>query len=125
MQVTLFVVHMAGCFYYYIAVHHRVKKDTWIGSVLPSFPKNNIWTGYVYLLYWSMTTLTTVGYGDIHSQNTDEKLFNIVYMLFNISLVSYIIGNMTNLIVHNSVRTFTLVTYIHSFFIKLSLRCNQ
>lgn len=60
-------------------------------------------------MYWSIVTLTTVGYGDLHAVNTGEKVFNMLYMLFNIGLTAYLIGNMTNLIVHSAVRTFAMV----------------
>uniref|UniRef100_A0A2P2IXU1 Uncharacterized protein n=1 Tax=Rhizophora mucronata TaxID=61149 RepID=A0A2P2IXU1_RHIMU len=33
----------------------------------------------------------------------------MIYMLFNIGLAAYIIGNMTNLIVHSAIRTFAMV----------------
>lgn len=109
-QVTLFAVHSAGCFYYWLATHHKAKDDTWIGSQVHHFEEKSIWLGYVYSMYWSIVTLTTVGYGDLHAENTGEKIFNIFYMLFNIGLTAYLIGNMTNLIVHSAFRTFAMVT---------------
>lgn len=56
-------------------------------------------------MYWSITTLTTTGYGDLHATNTKEMVFDIFYMLFNLGLTSYLIGNMTNLVVHGTSRT--------------------
>nr|XP_043606616.1 potassium channel KAT3-like [Erigeron canadensis] len=106
--VTLFAIHSAGCFYYWIATHHRPVEDTWLGSIIQNFEDRSIWLGYTYSLYWSIVTLTTVGYGDLHAVNPGEKVFNILYMLFNIGLTSYLIGNMTNLIVHSAVRTFVM-----------------
>ncbi|XP_044464837.1 potassium channel KAT3 isoform X2 [Mangifera indica] len=104
--VTLFAVHSAGCFYYWLADRHKHPKETWIGQTMEDFKHRSIWLGYTYSLYWSIVTLTTVGYGDLHAVNTEEKFFNMLYMLFNIGLTSYIIGNMTNLIVHSAVKTF-------------------
>ncbi|KAL5558301.1 hypothetical protein UlMin_034512 [Ulmus minor] len=106
--VTLFAVHSAGCFYYWLATHYKHTNETWIGSIVPDFEHRSIWLGYTYSMYWSIVTLTTVGYGDLHAVNTGEKVFNMFYMLFNIGLTSYLIGNMTNLIVHNAVRTFAM-----------------
>lgn len=56
-------------------------------------------------MYWSIITLTTTGYGDLHPVNTQEMIFDIFYMLFNVGLQAYLIGNMTNLIVHGTART--------------------
>ena len=60
-------------------------------------------------MYWAITTLTTGGDGDLYVVNTEEKIFTIFYMLLNIGLTGYIIGNMTKFIVHHAVRTFAMV----------------
>ncbi|KAH7440648.1 hypothetical protein KP509_03G003800 [Ceratopteris richardii] len=103
--VTLLSVHSAGCFYYLVAERYPDPSRTWIGAVLSDFKQESIWTRYVYCMYWSLTTLATVGYGDIHSENTHEMIFNFFYMLFNLGLTAYLIGNMTNLVVHMTGRT--------------------
>lgn len=56
--------------------------------------------------------MTTVGYGDLHAQNTLEMVFIIFYMLFNLGLTAYIIGNMTNLVVEGTRRTMEFVSSI-------------
>ncbi|RLN08373.1 hypothetical protein C2845_PM11G19480 [Panicum miliaceum] len=103
--VTLFAVHCAGCFNYMIADRYPYPEETWIGAVMPTFRGESLWTRYVTALYWSITTLTTTGYGDLHAENPREMLFDICYMLFNLGLTAYLIGNMTNLVVHGTSRT--------------------
>ncbi|KAF5935048.1 hypothetical protein HYC85_026177 [Camellia sinensis] len=103
--VTLFAVHCAGCFYYLLAAHYRNPKKTWIGASMDDFLHESLWIRYVTSIYWSITTLTTVGYGDLHAQNTREMVFDIFYMLFNLGLTAYLIGNMTNLVVHGTSKT--------------------
>ncbi|KAJ4976161.1 hypothetical protein NE237_001267 [Protea cynaroides] len=103
--VTLFAVHCAGCFYYLLAACNSYPKKTWIGASYDNFLDTSIWVRYVTSMYWSITTLTTVGYGDLHAQNTREMIFDIIYMLFNLGLIAYLIGNMTNLVVHWTSRT--------------------
>ncbi|MCO5570991.1 hypothetical protein L7F22_024722 [Adiantum nelumboides] len=103
--VTLLAVHCAGCLYYLLAERHHDSSRTWIGAVLPTFRHHSVWTRYVYSMYWSITTLTTVGYGDLHAENSSEMTFEIFYMLFNLGLTAYLIGNMTNLVVHITGRT--------------------
>ncbi|CAN0921654.1 Potassium channel KAT1 [Linum grandiflorum] len=104
-SVTLFAVHCAGCFNYLIADRYPDPRRTWIGAVNPTFKEDSLWNRYVTSIYWSITTLTTTGYGDLHAENPREMLFDIFYMLFNLGLTSYLIGNMTNLVVHWTSRT--------------------
>ncbi|XP_062022801.1 potassium channel KAT3 isoform X2 [Rosa rugosa] len=111
--VTLFAVHSAGCFYYWMATHHKTSDDTWIGTEVHDFEHRSIWLGYTYAIYWATVTLTTVGYGDLHAVNFGEKVFSIFYMLFNIGLFAYLVGNMTNLVVHSAVRTLFMDVLIY------------
>ncbi|XP_047326191.1 potassium channel AKT1-like [Impatiens glandulifera] len=77
---TLFYVHCVGCFYYRITTHYK--------------DPHKIWIEYVASIYWSTAMLTTVGYNNnLHDENTIEIIFTIFYMLFNIGLITYIIGN--------------------------------
>uniref|UniRef100_A0ACD5TFD3 Uncharacterized protein n=1 Tax=Avena sativa TaxID=4498 RepID=A0ACD5TFD3_AVESA len=104
-SVTLFLVHYAGCLYYLIADRYPNRDKTWIGAVTPNFRQESLWMRYISCIYWSITTMTTVGYGDLHAQNNVEMIFNIFYMLFNLGLTAYLIGNMTNLVVEGTRRT--------------------
>lgn len=88
-----------------IADRYPDPKKTWIGAVNPDFKQESVGDRYITSLYFSIVTLTTTGYGDLHAENSREMLFDIFYMLFNLGLTSYIIGNMTNLVVHWTSRT--------------------
>lgn len=37
---------------------------------------------YIDSLYWAFTTMVTVGYGDFSGMNTQERLFNMISMIF-------------------------------------------
>ncbi|KAI3855035.1 hypothetical protein MKX03_018429 [Papaver bracteatum] len=106
--VTLFVVHSVGCLQYWMAIHYHDKHKTWLGAQIGNFEDISIWKRYTYSLYWTITTLTTVGYGDLHAVNTTEKIANTFFMFFNIGLTAYLIGNMTNLIVRRAIGTFAM-----------------
>ncbi|CAN8327044.1 unnamed protein product [Cochlearia groenlandica] len=113
LSVTIFWIHIAGCILFWIAYHYPRPTETWIGSQVEDFKERSVWLGYTYSMYWSIVTLTTVGYGDLHAVNTREKTFNMFYMLFNIGLAAYIIGNMTNLVVHGALHTFAMRSAIN------------
>lgn len=81
---------------------------------MEDFLQYSVWTRYVMSVYWAITTLSTVGYGDLHPVNEYEMLFDIFFMLFNLGLTSYLIGNMTNLVVHGSSRTRKYRDSIHA-----------
>jgi hypothetical protein len=50
---------------------------------------------YVVSLYWAVTTLTTMGYGDIGSQQPWEYAFSVVVMLMGVSCYAYIASNIS------------------------------
>lgn len=114
----MFAIHTAGCFNYMIADKYPDPTQTWIGAVYPNFKRMSLWDRYVTAIYWSIVTLTTTGYGDLHANNPREMLFDIFYMLFNLGLTSYLIGNMTNLVVHWTSRT---QNFVCSLSLKASL----
>ncbi|OIT08427.1 PREDICTED: potassium channel AKT1-like [Nicotiana attenuata] len=103
--VTLFAVHCAGCFYYLLAARKKDPTKTWLSLAMGNFHDRSIWDLYVMCIYWSITTLTTTGYGDLHAVATEEMIFTMIYMLFDLGLTAYLIGNMTNLVVHGTSKT--------------------
>lgn len=96
-------MHFAACFYYSLA-RNRDPKNTWLGLVAGGAELRLI-DRYVTSVYWAIVTLSSVGYGDLHPVNSKEMIFDIFYMLFNLGLTAYVIGNMTNLVVHQTGRT--------------------
>ncbi|KAJ8431255.1 LOW QUALITY PROTEIN: hypothetical protein Cgig2_011108 [Carnegiea gigantea] len=121
--VILFAVHCVGRFFYHIVAHYCDIKATWIGASMEDVPHFSIWTRYVMSV---ITTLTTVGYRDLHPMNEYEMVFSIVFTLFNLGLTSYLIGNMTNLVVHGSSRTRKYVrAFTAAFYTTLSSNVNR
>jgi len=49
-------------------------------------------TLYVDAIYWTVTTVTSVGYGDITPVAMDQKIFAILTMIVGLSFLGYIVG---------------------------------
>ncbi|KAK3234222.1 hypothetical protein CYMTET_55513, partial [Cymbomonas tetramitiformis] len=61
-------------------------------------PDADGWTQYIASVYWTMTTLTTVGYGDISPTTNTERVFTCVVMLIGAVVYASIFGSVAVLI---------------------------
>ncbi len=55
--------------------------------------------GYIDSLYFSVITLATVGYGDLHPTNPMSKIFTIFYVLIGVGLALYVATSLSRSIV--------------------------
>jgi voltage-gated potassium channel len=53
---------------------------------------------YLSALYWCVTTLTTVGYGDVTPVTTVQTISTMVVMLLGVGVYGFVIGNVANLL---------------------------
>ena len=53
--------------------------------------KNDV-TRYITMIYYTFTTLATVGFGDYHPCADEEKLFAVIVFLSGVSVISYLMG---------------------------------
>ena len=63
-------------------------------------PSSDLGTDSVYLgaIYWCVTTLTTVGYGDITPSTPTQAVYTMVVMLLGVGVYGYVIGNAASLL---------------------------
>ena len=99
----LLLVHLLACLWIFIARIDSINSDqNWIFN--NKFQDYDDVELYLTSVYWATTTLTTVGYGDIHAYNNSERVFACFSMIIGIFLYSYIIGAITNLLSNMDLR---------------------
>ncbi|MDD0852900.1 cyclic nucleotide-binding domain-containing protein [Halobacteriovorax sp. GB3] len=55
-------------------------------------------TRYIEALYWTITTLTTIGYGDVTPVNNTGRLFTMAIMICGVGVYGVVIGNVAKMI---------------------------
>ncbi|MBX7058539.1 MAG: ion transporter [Leptospirales bacterium] len=53
---------------------------------------------YIRALYWSITTMVTIGYGDITPQSTGQTIFAMAIEIAGAAMYGYVIGNVASVI---------------------------
>lgn len=64
--------HISACIWYFIAKINYFDTNTW---VYKQGVGDDILKTYIYALYWSLQTLTTVGFGDIIPTNDGKNIY--------------------------------------------------
>ena len=63
---------------------------------------HDLYTHYIKSLYWTVTTLTTVGYGDITPTSNAARIFTMIVMFFGVGVYGLVIGNISRIFAENA-----------------------
>ncbi|KAE8583832.1 hypothetical protein XENTR_v10020704 [Xenopus tropicalis] len=101
----LLIIHWNGCIYYAFSKAIGFGADSWVYPNLTDPKHGYLAREYVYCLYWSTLTLTTIG--DTPQPMTDtEYLFVIFDFLVGVLIFATIVGNVGSMISNmNATRT--------------------
>lgn len=83
-------------FFWLIHMAHWISCG-WLG-VAGINPNIDLYSNYIRSLYWTMTTLTTVGYGDILPATNTQMIYAIFVQLIGFAAFGYLIGNVVTLL---------------------------
>jgi hypothetical protein len=69
----------------------------WI-YIYPRTEEIDITSYYIKSFYWALTTLTTIGYGDIVPQNNAGRIFTCFIMIIGVGMYGIVIGNISRML---------------------------
>lgn len=91
--------HIASCLWLIIATQASTDGNysgTWIGVF--GFEHDDYAALYCVAFYWTITTITTVGYGDIEGTNDLERIFCSIIMIVGVILFSLANGALASIV---------------------------
>lgn len=94
----ILLLHLFSCLWVFIGKLNDPDYSNWI--MAKGFSDLETADLYIVGLYFSVTTLATVGYGDITPSNNTERIVCSVMMLVGIFVYSITIGSLTNILIN-------------------------
>lgn len=117
--------HVLCCFWFFIttsactgvsnpeddSLHFLIR--TW--AVEFGYQNRSIYDQYVGSLYWTFSTLFTVGYGDIHATNLGERIFAILIMLLGSVLFGAVLAKIKDVLDSTNIQKNEIVAKMEEF----------
>ncbi len=92
----LLLNHLSACIWYFMAKLQDLDPDCWV--VRLGYIDYTNFEIYVISFYWTLTTVTTVGYGDVSAGTTIERAYNLIIMSFGVLMYSFAIGSLSSIV---------------------------
>ena len=92
----LLMMHWLACIWFFSAFASGFPADSW--ATRAGIAESGPVAQYIRSIYWTITTMTTVGYGDITPARSVEYVLSAVIMLMGASLYAFIIGSVASLL---------------------------
>lgn len=94
--IMVMLIHLISCLWFWTAYSSNFPEESWVA--LEGLSQSAPFTQYVRSLYWTVTTMTTIGYGDITPHTNIEYGFVTIVMLLGATMYAYIIGNIASIV---------------------------
>lgn len=114
-----FIAHWIACFFFVVGDSELPNAESWL--VTNGIDQADVNTKYIFSLYWAFTTMTTVGYGDIHPNTPKERALTLFTMLVSCVVYAYTIGSIGNLVSRHNMYAAQYkekMTYVNQFLIR-------
>ncbi|KAJ3090580.1 hypothetical protein HK102_003286 [Quaeritorhiza haematococci] len=90
--------HTIACLWFVVACPDGLTSchpNSWV-MVNTNVNEDSIAGFYVASIYWTVTTMTTTGYGDIHAENSGERVFAFCTMIIGYVFYGYVSGTIAS-----------------------------
>eukprot|EP00188_Purpureofilum_apyrenoidigerum_P000251 Plantae.Rhodophyta-Purpureofilum_apyrenoidigerum.ctg11001.p1 GENE.Plantae.Rhodophyta-Purpureofilum_apyrenoidigerum.ctg11001~~Plantae.Rhodophyta-Purpureofilum_apyrenoidigerum.ctg11001.p1 ORF type:complete len:655 (+),score=134.36 Plantae.Rhodophyta-Purpureofilum_apyrenoidigerum.ctg11001:116-1966(+) len=96
---AFFVAHWVACLFYFFAY---IQNDfdnvtTWIDDLASDGASSNF-DFYIGSLYFSVYTITTIGFGDVTPRTTLERVYTTIIMMLGAAIFAYLLSNVNALV---------------------------
>jgi CRP-like cAMP-binding protein len=88
-----FIGHLTSCVYWYLSAN--LSDYAWFDKL--DLRHASLANRYITTLYWTFTTLSTVGYGDITPVDTSGQVVSTMIMILGGTVFGYIVANVSGL----------------------------
>ena len=114
---SMFVVtHITGCVWLYVAKMYDYGPETWVTEL--QLDQDNKERQYLFSFYWAISTISTVGFGDVHAYNPAEKIFSIAWMCIGVGFYSYTVGALSSIMTDSNSKKANLqdkFSFLHNY----------
>lgn len=94
--ILFITTHVLGCMWYYLARWDDFGPDTWVAKT--NYQDKSDFDIYIYCFYFTITVITTVGYGDMPISTSMEKIVAIIIILIGVITFSFAIGSLISVL---------------------------
>lgn len=94
---TVIITYFTGCAFYFVSSLQEGDLNFLVTNDLDTDEYSNFYK-FVTVCYFSITTLSTVGYGDLYPISNIEKLLGIVIMLAGVAFFSFVMSSFIEII---------------------------
>ena len=93
---TVIILHIMACLWvFFISFASESTEGSFIDADYKAMKTSD---KYIHSLYFMITTLSTVGYGDLSASNPLEKIVCIIAMILGVASFAYVTSTMTDLV---------------------------
>lgn len=94
--VVCIIIHFVACMWYFMARMNDFSPDTWV--VRNDLQDASQGVLYLTSVYFAVTTLTTVGYGDVTPHTDSELVLCMIWMMFGVGFYSFVVGTLSSVL---------------------------